>query len=321
MRLIFAGTPDFAATVLAALIDSRHQLLCVYTQPDRPAGRGRRPRASAVKTLAARHAIPAEQPASLRAAGTAQTLAALGSDALIVAAYGLLLPESVLEAPRMGCINVHASLLPRWRGAAPVQHAILAGDRTTGISIMQMDAGLDTGPVLRRARIDIHADDTGASLEARLAGLGAETLIETLDALEADGLEPEPQDETLATHAKRIAKHDACIDWHEPACLIERRMRAYNPWPVAYSHLCDHPDTGDGGTRLRVWQARVVAGACDAHPGTVVASGAAGIDVATGRDLLRILTLQPAGKRSMPSGEYLNAHAVAPGSRLGDASG
>ncbi|MDX1432404.1 MAG: methionyl-tRNA formyltransferase [Gammaproteobacteria bacterium] len=326
MRLIFAGTPDFAATVLAALVDSRHQVLCAYTQPDRPAGRGRRPRASAVKSLAAAHAIRVEQPASLRGKAAAEAVAALDADAMVVAAYGLLLPEALLTAPRLGCINVHASLLPRWRGAAPVQHAILAGDPRSGVSIMQMDAGLDTGPVLRRAALDIAGDETAASLEKRLADLGARTLVETLDALDGGHLSAEPQDEALATHAGRIAKQDACIDWREPACLIERRVRAYNPWPVAYTHVHDAPaHSGEpGGARLRIWQADVVRGAHGARsaaPGTVVASAATGIDVATGGEVLRILALQPAGKRRMSSGEYLNAHALPPGTRLGEAHG
>lgn len=317
MRLIFAGTPHFAATVLAALVDGGHHVACVYTQPDRPAGRGRHMRSSAVKAFAVEHGMRVCQPSSLRGADAASEIAGLDADAMIVAAYGLLLPEALLDAPRLGCINVHASLLPRWRGAAPVQHAILAGDRRTGVSIMQMDAGLDTGPVLRRASLAIRDDDTGGSLEARLAELGARTLVDALTELEAGRLRAEAQDEAAATHARRIAKQDARIDWCEHAVLIERRVRAYNPWPVAYTRL-PRGASDDAGERLRVWQARVVAHTGDAPPGTVVASGRAGIDVATGRDLLRILALQPAGKRSMSSGEYLNAHSLPPGVCLGE---
>jgi methionyl-tRNA formyltransferase len=317
MRLIFAGTPEFAATVLAALLAHRHRVVAVYTQPDRPAGRGRQPRASPVKALALEHSIPVEQPRSLRDAAPQRALAALDADAMIVAAYGLLLPAAVLDIPRRGCINVHASLLPRWRGAAPIQHAILAGDRETGVSIMQMDAGLDTGPVLRRASCAIHDDDTGGSLHARLAVLGAATLIETLAALETGDLQAAPQDEALATHAGRITKGDGLLDWAEPAELLERRVRAFNPWPVAYTLLPAAAPAGDNGAeRLRIWSARVVTRSGAAQPGTVLACDASGIDVASGRDALRILTLQPAGRRIMSSGDYLNAHAMAVGTRL-----
>lgn len=320
MRLIFAGTPAFAATVLQALLEQPHPLVAVYTQPDRPSGRGRRATASAVKALAMAHAIPVEQPASLRDGDSVRHLAAYAADLMIVAAYGLLLPEAVLATPRLGCVNVHASLLPRWRGASPVQAAILAGDRETGISIMQMDAGLDTGPVLRRATCPIRDDDTAASLEERLATLGACTLVETLTALASGSARAEPQNSAEATHAGRIAKSDGLLDWTRPAERLERQVRAFNPWPVAYTLAPGAP--GDGSRqRLRVWQSRVAAYAGDALPGTVLASGAAGIDVATGRGALRILTLQAPGKRPMSVGDYLNAHALPPGSVLAGADG
>jgi methionyl-tRNA formyltransferase len=318
MRLIFAGTPEFAATVLGALLAGPHRLVAVYTQPDRPAGRGRRLRASAVKNLAEAHGIPVEQPRSLRDGDAHRALAAWRADAMVVAAYGLLLPEAVLDVPRLGCINVHASLLPRWRGAAPIQHAILAGDRTTGISIMQMDAGLDTGPVLRRAACPIHDEDTGGSLHDRLAALGAATLVETLAALEAGEIHAEPQDDALATYAGRISKSDGLLDWSRPAEVLERQVRAFDPWPVAFTHL--PPARAGAGERLRIWRARVVASAAGHPPGTLLACGGDGIDVATGRDALRIVTLQPAGARIMSSADYLNAHHLAVGARLGSAA-
>lgn len=317
MRLIFAGTPEFAATVLTALLHQAHPVVAVYTQPERPAGRGRKATASPVKRLALDHGIPVEQPRSLRGGDAQRILAGYDADLMIVAAYGLLLPETVLGTPRLGCVNVHASLLPRWRGASPIQAAILAGDRETGISIMQMDAGLDTGPVLRRAACPVHEDDTGASLHDRLAPLGARTMVETLAALDAGNAHAEPQDEAQATHAGRIAKSDGLLDWSRPAETLARRVRAYNPWPVAYAMA---PAVGAAGAgvreRLRIWSARVVAYSGDAPAGTVLASSAAGIDVATGREALRILRLQAPGKRTMSSADYLNAHALAIGAVL-----
>ena len=317
MRLIFAGTPDFAATVLAALLAPPHTVAAVYTQPDRPAGRGLGRTQSAVKRLAAKHGIPVEQPASLRGPGPQRVLAAYHGDVMIVAAYGLLLPETVLETPRLGCINVHASLLPRWRGAAPIQHAILAGDPETGVSIMQMDAGLDTGPVLCRAACPIREDDTGASLHDTLAALGAVTVTQALATLADGRAHAAAQDEAMATYAGRIAKIDGLIDWSRPAQILERQVRAFNPWPVAYTSAPAASQRGDNaGQHLRIWSARVVECGHGATPGTVLASGASGIDVATGRDGLRILTLQVAGKRAMSSGDYLNAHALAAGTVL-----
>jgi methionyl-tRNA formyltransferase len=317
MRLIFAGTPDFAATVLAALLASPHSVAAVYTQPDRPSGRGLGRTQSAVKLLAAKHGIPIEQPASLRGPEPQRVLTAYHGDVMIVAAYGLLLPEAVLQTPRLGCVNVHASLLPRWRGAAPIQHAILAGDRETGISIMQMDAGLDTGPVLCRAACPLREDDTGASLHDTLAALGAVTMLEALAALADGRARAAPQDEAMATYAGRIAKIDGLIDWARPAQILERQVRAFNPWPVAYTRMPAAGQGGDkAGQRLRIWSAGVVE--CDhgAAPGTVLSSGAPGIQVAAGRHALRILTLQAPGKRAMSSGEYLNAHTLAAGTVL-----
>lgn len=320
MRLIFAGTPDFAATVLAALLAPPHTVAAVYTQPDRPSGRGLGRTQSAVKRLAAKHGIPVEQPASLRGPDCQRVLAAYHGDAMIVAAYGLLLPETVLATPPLGCINVHASLLPRWRGAAPIQHAILAGDPETGISIMQMDAGLDTGPVLCRAACPIRENDTGGSLHDTLAALGAVTVLEALTTLADGRAHAAPQDEAMATYAGRIAKIDGLIDWSRPAQILERQVRAFNPWPVAYTSVPAASQGGDGpGQRLRIWSAGVVECDSQAPPGTVLASGASGIEVAAGRDALRILTLQAPGKRAMSSGDYLNAHALTVGTVLGGA--
>jgi methionyl-tRNA formyltransferase len=320
MRLIFAGTPQFAATVLEALLGQAHRLVAVYTQPDRPAGRGRKATASPVKILALDRGIPIEQPRSLGDDEAQQILAGYDADLMVVAAYGLLLPEAVLATPRLGCVNVHASLLPRWRGAAPIQAAILAGDRETGISIMQMDAGLDTGPVLRRAACPIHDDDTGASLHDRLAALGARTMVETLAALDAGRVHAEPQNDAQATYAGRIAKRDALLDWSRPAEILARQVRAFNPWPVAYT-MAPAAQAGNHRPcqRLRIWSARVVAYSGGAPAGTVVASSAAGIDIATERDALRILTLQAPGKRTMSSADYLNAHALPVGCMLGGA--
>jgi methionyl-tRNA formyltransferase len=223
----------------------------------------------------------------------------------------------VLETPRLGCINVHASLLPRWRGAAPIQHAILAGDPETGVSIMQMDTGLDTGPVLCRAVCPIREDDTGASLHGTLAALGAVTVTQALATLADGRAHAAAQDEAMATYAGRIAKIDGLIDWSRPAQILERQVRAFNPWPVAYTSVpAASRGGGDAGQRLRIWSARVVECDSQAPPGTVLASGASGIEVAAGRDALRILTLQAPGKRAMSSGDYLNAHALTAGTVL-----
>lgn len=322
MRLIFAGTPAFAASVLEALLAQSHPVVAVYTQPDRLAGRGRRAMASAVKTLAAGHGIPVEQPRSLLGEEPQRILAGYDADLMIVAAYGLLLPETLLAGPRLGCVNVHASLLPRWRGASPIQSAILAGDRETGISIMQMDAGLDTGPVLHRAVCPIRDDDTAASLHDRLAAIGAHTMVEMLAALTAGKAHAEPQDEAEATYAGRIAKSDGLLDWSRPARILDRQVRAFNPWPVAYA-MAPLAGTPGNGTaqRLRIWRTQVLEYSGGAPAGTVLASGAAGIDVATGNDALRILTLQAPGKRSMSSSDYLNAHVLTVGSVFDGAGG
>ncbi|NIR27970.1 MAG: methionyl-tRNA formyltransferase [Gammaproteobacteria bacterium] len=312
LTIVFAGTPDFAAVQLSALLATEHRVAAVYTQPDRPAGRGRRVRESPVKRLARSRGIPVRQPLTLREPGVRAALAGSAPDVMVVAAYGLILPPDILGVPGYGCINVHASLLPRWRGAAPIQHAILAGDSETGVSIMQMDAGMDTGPLLRAASCPIHPDDTAGSLHERLAELGAKTLLATLEDLQAGRLQASPQDDELATYAPRIGKRDARIEWRQTAEVLERRVRAFNPWPVAQTTL--------GSMSLRIWRAAALEEPvpADALPGTVLACGHGGVDVATGHGILRLLTVQRPGGRPLPVSEFLNAQRVAAGTVLGD---
>jgi methionyl-tRNA formyltransferase len=311
LRIVFAGTPDFAAASLAALLNTEHQIVAVYTQPDRPAGRGRKLSASPVKRLALEHDLPVFQPTSLRNAEAQHALAALQPDLMIVVAYGLLLPQAVLDTPRLGCINVHASLLPRWRGAAPIHRALLAGDEETGITIMQMEAGLDTGPMLRIARCPIEPTDTSGALHDRLAALGAETLVATLAPLANGEISAQPQDDALATYAHKLEKREGAIDWSAPAPELARQVRGLNPWPVAYTEL-------DGQT-LRVWQAQAEPGACTAAPGTILEQRRDALVVATGDGHLCLTQLQLPGGKPISVAALLNAHRdrFAPGTRLG----
>ncbi len=314
LRIIFAGTPDFAAATLAALIASEHRIVAVYCQPDRPAGRGRKLLPGPVKTLAERHGITVRQPVSLKDHSAQHELEAFDADLMVVAAYGLLLPPEVLATPRFGCINVHASLLPRWRGAAPIQHALLAGDAQTGITIMQMDAGLDTGAMLYRLGCDILPGDTGSSLHDRLAVLGGEALLHVLNDLPHFRDGAIAQDEGPASYAAKISKNDAAMDWSQSALKLARQVRAFNSWPVCFTQL--------QGKRIRIWQAQAESAVTGAPPGTIVASSATGTVVACGEGQLRLLRIQLPGGRALPVADIVNAHRglLAPGNRFANAA-
>ena len=302
-RIVYAGTPEFAVPALQALIDSPHRVVAVYTQPDRPAGRGRKLRPSPVKQLAEAHGLPVEQPASLRDTDARQRLADYRPDLMVVAAYGLILPREVLEIPPLGCVNLHASLLPRWRGAAPIQRAILAGDTETGITLMRMDEGMDTGDMLLRRAIPIGPQESAAELHDRLAALGAEVLSEALPDLLDGRLQGTPQDAAQATYAAKLDKAEARIDWQRPAAEIARQVRAFNPWPVAQADLDGQP--------LRIWNAEAVPCPGPGAPGEVLAESATGIDVATGKDCLRITRLQLPGGRPLDAASFLNGRSLA----------
>jgi methionyl-tRNA formyltransferase len=290
MKIIFAGTPAFAATSLEALIKSGHEICAVYTQPDRPSGRGQKLTASPVKELALRHDLPVFQPVNFKTDEDKEILKTFEADVMIVAAYGLILPAAVLAIPKLGCINIHASWLPRWRGAAPIQRAILAGDTETGISIMQMEAGLDTGDVFCVHGCEITSIDTSASLHDKLAVLGAEAILETLNDVVSGKLIRTPQQGGLVTYAHKITKAEAQIDWTQSALDIDRQVRAFYGWPVAYTQLNE--------TVLRIWQATPVAADPHAAPGTIVGMDKEGIDIACGKGVLRIQEIQwPGGTR------------------------
>ncbi len=299
MRIGFAGTPEFAAVHLQALLEQGWPVELVLTQPDRRAGRGKHLTAPPVKQIAQTQGIPVLQPPSLQSPDIVATLAAARLDILIVVAYGLLLPETVLNLPKHGCLNVHASLLPRWRGAAPIQRAILAGDKVTGISLMKMDKGLDTGPLYATREIAILPSDTGQTLHDRLAALGAQCLNETLPSILAGQCQPTPQPQEGATYAPKLQKSEARIDWHKPAIQLAREVRAFNPWPVSFVALSNP---------LRIWAADAIAEPCREAPGTLLKLTSSGIDVATGEGILRIQKLQPAGKRVMQTHEWLSGH-------------
>jgi methionyl-tRNA formyltransferase len=305
LQIIFAGTPEFAAVALRHLLAAEYKINAVYTQPDRPQGRGRRLTPSPVKALATAYQLPVHQPATLRDKATQAQLAALAPDLMVVAAYGLILPTAILEIPRLGCLNIHASLLPRWRGAAPIQRALLSGDRETGVSIMQMDAGLDTGPILHTLRCPIQPNDTAATLHDRLAALGAQALLQCLPAISEGRAHPIPQDEPQACYAAKIYKEEAWLDWSLPATRLACQVRAFNPWPVAQTQI--------NSQILRVWSATALAKTITALPGTVLAADKSGIDVATADGILRLLEVQPTGKRVMAVRDYLNAHFLTPG--------
>ena len=311
LRLVFAGTPDFAAEHLKALIDSKHKLIAVYTQPDRPAGRGRALQASPVKHLAETAQIPLYQPGTLKDAGEQERLAGLRADLLVVVAYGLILPQAVLDVPTHGCLNVHASLLPRWRGAAPVQRAIEAGDAATGITIMQMDAGLDTGDMLASASCAVDGHTSG-SLHAELARLGPRLLLEVLENISDYQARAQPQDNASATYAHKIGKQEGLLDWQRPAHELARRVRAFNPFPGCHTFL--------GDTRIKLWEATAVENTTgEREPGTIVKSAPDGISVACAEGLLSVSCLQLPGGKRLNARELLHARGArfAPGTRLG----
>ena len=298
LKIIFAGTPDFAARHLDALLASEHQVTGVFTQPDRPAGRGNKLTPGPVKVLAQTHGIPVFQPKSLRPEENQQLVADLQADIMVGVAYGLILPQAVLSMPRLGCVNVHGSLLPRWRGAAPIQRALWAGDSETGVTIMQMDAGLDTGDMLLKLNCPIGPEDTSASLYDRLAELGPQGLLQTLNMLATNRAQPEIQDNALATYAEKLSKEEARLDWTLPAAQLERCIRAFNPWPVSYFLIDDQP--------VKVWQATVLPHQ-DKQPGEILHADKQGIQIATADGVLNLLSLQPAGKKPMSAQDLLNS--------------
>lgn len=308
MRIVFAGTPEFAAQHLQALLDANRQVVAVYTQPDRPAGRGQKLMPSPVKQLAQSRGIPVFQPSTLRAPEAQAELAALQADLMVVVAYGLILPQAVLDLPRLGCINSHASLLPRWRGAAPIQRAIEAGDSESGVTVMQMEAGLDTGPMLLKVTTPVSAIDTGGSLHDRLATLGAQALVEAVAALEAGTLVGEVQDDALATYAHKLNKEEARLDWTRPAVELERRVRAFHPWPICHAGLDD--------ATLKVHAARAAAG--QGTPGQILEASREGLEIACGEGSLLLTRLQLPGGKPLDFGDLFNSRReqFAPGKVL-----
>ena len=304
MKIIFAGTPAFAARALEALLEAGHEVALVLTQPDRPAGRGMQTTASAVKMLAQQRKLALLQPHSLKQSELETQLAAIGADVMIVAAYGLILPTAILNIPRLGCLNIHASLLPRWRGAAPIQRAILAGDRETGITIMQMDQGLDTGAMLLQRSIPIAQDETAQTLHDKLALMGASCIVEVLTLLQQGKLTATAQDETAASYAPKLEKAEAEIDWRLDAEQINRAVRAFDPHPGAYSRM--------RGTLLKIWQTEIAASTAG-RPGEVVATGRAGITVACGNGTLLLKIIQKPGGKKMSAAEFLAGYPLQPG--------
>ena len=305
LNIIFAGTPDFAAQHLQAILNSQHNVIAVYTQPDKPAGRGKKLQASPVKQLAEQNNIPVYQPKSLRKEEAQFELKALNADVMVVVAYGLILPKAVLDAPRLGCLNVHGSILPRWRGAAPIQRSIWAGDAQTGVTIMQMDEGLDTGDMLHKVYCGILPTETSTSLYNKLAELAPSALIDVLDNLENGKFIAEKQDDSQSNYAEKLSKEEAQLDWSLPAMQLERNIRAFNPWPIAYFSTEDK----DGNAQtLKVYQAEVLSHQ-DKPAGTILSADKNGIQIATVDGVLNLLQLQPAGKKPMSAQDLLNGRA------------
>ncbi len=308
LRIVFAGTPDFSVPALDALHAAGHLVAAVYTQPDRPAGRGRALTASPVKRRALELGFVVEQPATLKSPEPVARLASFEADLMVVVAYGLILPQAVLDVPRLGCLNIHASLLPRWRGAAPIQRAVLAGDARTGITIMKMEAGLDTGPMLLVRPTDIGPDENAGHLHDRLATLGGEAIVTAIDDWRAGRIVPVEQPTEGVTYATKIRKEEGRIDWARPAAEIARQVRAFNPWPVA--------ETEWRGQQLRIWEAAVAGSEGTAGAGEVIEAAGGRLVVATGAGSLRLLRVQLAGRNATTAAEFLNAHSLA-GARLG----
>lgn len=307
LRIVFAGTPDFAARHLAALLSSEHNVIAVYTQPDRPAGRGKKLTASPVKNIALENDIAVFQPENFKSEEAKQQLIDLNADIMVVVAYGLLLPQVVLDTPKLGCINVHGSILPRWRGAAPIQRSIWAGDKETGVTIMQMDIGLDTGDMLEIATLPIEATDTSASMYEKLAGLGPNALIKCLSNIAESNITPIKQDDSLANYARKLSKEESKIDWSQDAEFIERCIRAFNPWPMSYFSLVD--SNTDIAHNIKVWRSRVEYNETKKMAGTIIKADKTGIHIATGKNILVLEHIQVPGKKAMAVQDVLNSRS------------
>ncbi|THB71400.1 MAG: methionyl-tRNA formyltransferase [Gammaproteobacteria bacterium] len=308
MKIIFAGTPDFSVAALKSLIESKHQICAVYTQPDRPAGRGRKLTPSPVKKYALDHNIEVLQPEKLKQQDVQDKLRSFDADVMVVVAYGLLLPQSVLDIPRLGCLNIHASILPRWRGAAPIQRAIEAGDIKSGVTIMQMDAGLDTGAMIRIDECAITQDDTGGSLHDKLAAIGGQSILKALDQIVEPGFIPEPQNDSIANYANKLSKQDAKIDWSNDAVSIVNLVRAFNPWPVAHTQL--------NGDSMRIWGAAIANHQSSANPGTVINCDKNGLLVATGDGIVCINRIQLPGGKQTDIAAFVNSKTIDAGTIL-----
>lgn len=306
LNIIFAGTPDFAAKHLAALLASHHNIVAVYCPPDKPAGRGKKLTACATKQLALEHNLTVEQPQNFKLTQDQDVLADYQADLMIVVAYGLLLPKVILNTPRLGCINVHGSILPKWRGAAPIQRAVEAGDQQTGVTIMQMDEGLDTGDMILKATCEISPIDTSSSIYEKLAGLGPQALLEAISLMENNAHQSEAQDNSLATYAHKLDKSEAELDWQLPAKILHQKLRAFIPWPVAQFTFTDEKEQQH---RIRVWQASVIDNKDAIAPGTIISADKSGITVATSHQALRLESLQLPGKKALACADILNGRA------------
>lgn len=298
MKIIFCGTPDFSVPPLECLVASEHEVVAVFTQPDKPKGRGQKEQKTPVKLAAEAHNIPVFQPSDMKNEVTQQLIASFQADLMVVVAYGLIIPQAVLDMPKHGCWNIHASILPRWRGAAPIHRALLAGDQTTGISIMQMEAGLDTGPVFRIYPTAIEADDTGQSLHDRLSEMGGMAIMDCIEALEQGSLDqPTTQNSDLATYAHKLTKSESAINWQQSATVIERQIRAFNPWPGSQCEIADQP--------LKIWQAHVVPGQSDHAPGQIAQADKKNLVIQCGTDQLALTEIQKPGKKRMPIAAFM----------------